>query len=658
MATTINAGRVAMVPKGTWSSSTAYTRLDVVLYNGSSWVAIADSTGQVPAEGSTYWQLLASGVDPSNYYTKTETNTKLEKKANLTSLYRFAGFSIIADGSPEDAAMAFGPYVDVLSSKLDTYCPGWGDVADHRSILQLIRLNNAGSYNSEYLFTGAFGDGLRRAASEAHEMGFNSLVFPADLVVYEAGVDMLEERIEAVERDKADKSEVDNALSAYATGAEYDSASKRIYLMHGSDRLTGAYVDATAFIKDGMVDNVTISSGYLVITFNTDSGKEPISLALTDIFNASNYYTKAEIDNAGYLTQESDPTVPSHVKGITQANIASWSGKQDAISDLSDIRSGAGKGATAYQKPSGGIPKSDLASAVQTSLGKADTALQSFTETDPTVPSWAKASSKPSYTASEVGALPNTTVIPSKTSDLTNDSGFVTGSKVYYGTCTTAAATNPKVVTVETFPTDGNGKPLVGTLICVKYSYTDTSTSTSPTINVNDTGDARIWVNTAVLASAKSAYHGYANRYITYMWDGTYWVWRTSGYDANTTYTNVALGHGYATQSNSSAATAITAALGSYALTANGIVSVHFNYDVPANATLNVNGKGAKAIYHRNSPIAAGVIKAGDTATFVFSTYYHLLSVDRDESADLTNYYTKAEIDTKIGNIETLLASI
>jgi hypothetical protein len=33
-----------------------------------------------------------------------------------------------------------------------------------------------------------------------------------------------------------------------------------------------------------------------------------------------------------------------------------------------------------YEKPSGGIPKSDLASGVQTSLGKADTALQSYTE--------------------------------------------------------------------------------------------------------------------------------------------------------------------------------------------------------------------------------------------------------------------------------------
>ena len=50
--------------------------------------------------------------------------------------------------------------------------------------------------------------------------------------------------------------------------------------------------------------------------------------------------------------------------------------KQNVINDLSDIRSGAAAGATAYQKPSSGIPKTDMASAVQTSLGKADTALQ------------------------------------------------------------------------------------------------------------------------------------------------------------------------------------------------------------------------------------------------------------------------------------------
>ena len=47
-------------------------------------------------------------------------------------------------------------------------------------------------------------------------------------------------------------------------------------------------------------------------------------------------------------------------------------------------------------------------------------------EIDPTVPDWAKQESKPSYTADEVGALPSDTPIPSKLSDLTNDSGYIT----------------------------------------------------------------------------------------------------------------------------------------------------------------------------------------------------------------------------------------
>lgn len=47
-------------------------------------------------------------------------------------------------------------------------------------------------------------------------------------------------------------------------------------------------------------------------------------------------------------------------------------------------------------------------------------------ETDPTVPEWAKQPTKPTYTADEVGALPNTTEIPSKVSQLENDNGYLT----------------------------------------------------------------------------------------------------------------------------------------------------------------------------------------------------------------------------------------
>ena len=42
-------------------------------------------------------------------------------------------------------------------------------------------------------------------------------------------------------------------------------------------------------------------------------------------------------------------------------------------------------------------------------------------ESDPTVPEWAKKATKPTYTAEEVGALPDTTVVPTTLEDLTDD---------------------------------------------------------------------------------------------------------------------------------------------------------------------------------------------------------------------------------------------
>ena len=100
---------------------------------------------------------------------------------------------------------------------------------------------------------------------------------------------------------------------------------------------------------------------------------------------------RTAIDNANTALQsftETDPTVPE------------WAKKANKPSYTADEISGLGGLATKST-----VAKTDLASGVQTSLGLADTALQSFTETDPTVPEWAKASKKPSYTASEVGAV-------------------------------------------------------------------------------------------------------------------------------------------------------------------------------------------------------------------------------------------------------------
>lgn len=54
------------------------------------------------------------------------------------------------------------------------------------------------------------------------------------------------------------------------------------------------------------------------------------------------------------------------------------------------------------------VTDEDLSPDVKDAIEKAKTALQSYTETDPTVPDWAKQSTKPTYTADEVGAIPAT----------------------------------------------------------------------------------------------------------------------------------------------------------------------------------------------------------------------------------------------------------
>lgn len=71
--------------------------------------------------------------------------------------------------------------------------------------------------------------------------------------------------------------------------------------------------------------------------------------------------------SGSYNDLTNKPTIPA---AVTESTVSGW---------------GFTKNTGTYSKPSSGIPKSDLASAVQTSLGKADTALQSVpdaTETD------------------------------------------------------------------------------------------------------------------------------------------------------------------------------------------------------------------------------------------------------------------------------------
>ena len=90
---------------------------------------------------------------------------------------------------------------------------------------------------------------------------------------------------------------------------------------------------------------------------------------------ASTYLTKTDASSTylGKTAKAADSTKADSATKATQ------DGSGNVITSTYATKTELSSKGT-YSKPSGGIPKNDLASAVQTSLGKADTALQSYTE--------------------------------------------------------------------------------------------------------------------------------------------------------------------------------------------------------------------------------------------------------------------------------------
>ena len=113
-------------------------------------------------------------------------------------------------------------------------------------------------------------------------------------------------------------------------------------------------------------------------------------------------------------------------------------------------------------------------------------------------------------------------------------------------------------------------------------------------------------------------------------------------------------GQGYGECTTASGTTAKVAALSDYVRMQYGIVSIKFTADVDANATLNINNCGALPIRFKGSAITAGVINAGDVATFMLiqpamSAWYELIAKTTAEAtssaAGLMSAADKSKLD-------------
>lgn len=204
-------------------------------------------------------------------------------------------------------------------------------------------------------------------------------------------------------------SETDPTVPSWAK-----ASSKPTYTASEVGAATSSHTHGNITNSGDITTNATIASGDRII-INDESASKITNSSITFGSSTTQYLanngtwqnvptvptkTSDLTNDSGFLTSESDPIFSaSAAHDITSTDITNWNGKSDfsgSYNDLSDKPTipsevtestvagwGFTKNTGTYSKPSGGIPKTDLASAVQTSLGKADTALQSYTESDP-----------------------------------------------------------------------------------------------------------------------------------------------------------------------------------------------------------------------------------------------------------------------------------
>ncbi len=266
--------------KALYGDETSTIELDVEslveLYEAGNGIEIGEKsqeTGRKPisiklAEGENILQVSESGLSISDSVTTDdELAAAISGKADIEYVDElFSEFSGLTSGITE------------ILELIEEY----GD--DIEKIKEILGTDESDPSIDERLNDKADRDELIEIDEEIGELS-------GDVVSMKDEIESLSDKLDA---------EIEERKSDSVSSAEYDSSAKTINFKNYSNEVIST-IDATDFIKDGMVDNVEIKvidgKKYLAITFNTDAGKEEIDIELDDIFNPDNYYTKDEVDD-------------------------------------------------------------------------------------------------------------------------------------------------------------------------------------------------------------------------------------------------------------------------------------------------------------------------------------------------------------------------
>ena len=193
-------------------------------------------------------------------------------------------------------------------------------------------------------------------------------------------------------------------------------------------------------VKQIIIDNEQTASAALnELNERVDSLEENESL--NDHINNDDIHVTAEDKAKWNAATENNGDGHTHpnkevLDGITANKVSSWDNKQDAIADLSTIRSNAEKGASALQSiPAEYVTESEMGTAINTAItelvGNAPDTLNSIEELAD-----ALRDNKDivSVLESSIANKADKTSIPTKVSDLTNDSNFISSIPAEYVT--------------------------------------------------------------------------------------------------------------------------------------------------------------------------------------------------------------------------------
>ena len=273
-----------------------------------------------------------------------------------------------------------------------------------------------------------------------------------------------------------------------------------------------------------------------------------------------------------------------------------------------------------------GLLKGDGSGGVSTATAGTDYVAS---ESDPTVPSWAKASTKPTYTYTEVGAAASSHThaagdITSGTLDVARGGTAVTSADlitatygVEYIAGTQTAATNAWTGVTK------SAALFTGKTIAYKLPYAGTSSNATLTLtfpNGGNSGGKAVLINNSNVTT-----HFPAGTVILLVYDGSYW--RVDNYNSNTTYSaGTGLSLSSTTFNHSNSVTAGTA--GTSSATSGATLAVPYvTYDAQGHVT--ASGTHTHTIGSLNtSAITAGTlgVARGGTGAASFTANSAIIS--------------------------------